>query len=271
MWRSGMIGVVLAVAVLTITGEWWAGVMGGIVCTVVILTLQAGAIVVPAFQAAVILNRLNLYTGMRKSGLRFILPFWHHVGYYVNLASKKADIKVPGLYTRDRVRVAISLSIFYRLDPWRVPVERRPELIGVLEPSAGSVLQGQVEHLLHRLIGQQDMTTLLQPETRTHVENCLLRELPRRLDGLGLAISGPIMLGSIELPEAVQAEINRAEQIRIQTSARADALNVLREAFGAQPDRAWEQVMEFEAIGALAQQSLPTYALLNSQSKNGKH
>ncbi len=67
------------------------------------------------------------------------------------------------------------------------------------------------------------------------------------------------MLGNIVLPEVVQAEINQAQLVRIQAQAKADALNVLGEALGAQPDQAWKKVLEVEAIDALAQNGVPVF------------
>jgi hypothetical protein len=67
------------------------------------------------------------------------------------------------------------------------------------------------------------------------------------------------MLASIALPEAVQAEINSAQRARIHAQARADVLDTLREALGAQPDGAWEKVIEVEAVDAMARSGMPLF------------
>jgi hypothetical protein len=151
------------------------------------------------------------------------------------------------------------LTLVYRLDPWAVQPESRPQLVDLLELSAVPILQRQVQHLLHRLVGQHGIASLLQPEIRASLEDCLTRELPCQVNWLGVDISGPVMLGNITLPGAVQAEINLAHQACIQARARADALNALGEVLGAQPNRAWEKVIEVEALEALARNGVPVF------------
>jgi hypothetical protein len=155
------------------------------------------------------------------------------------------------------VPVTISVSLIYSLDPWATQPERRPEFVDLLESAAAAILQRQVEHLLHRLVGGQSLNTLLEPEFRSCLEERLTQELPRRVGQFGIALSGPVMLGHITLPADLQAELNQAHQARIHAQARADALNTLKEALGAQPDPGWEKAMEVEALEAMGRNGVP--------------
>jgi regulator of protease activity HflC (stomatin/prohibitin superfamily) len=257
MWKTSIIVVPIVVAVLVVTGDWWASLIAGIVFTTVILALKAGIVVVPTRKAAVVFNRLKFYTGLRGPGLGFIFPFWEHVEFYLDLRPKIAQMTIRDIHTCDQVPVAISLSLFYRLNPWEMRPALRPHLIDLLELSAVPILQRQVEHLLRRLVGLQGIATLLQPDVRAYLEDCLANELPRHVGWLGVDISGRVMLGNIALPETVQAEINLAHQTQIHVRARAYTLNELREVLNAQPDRAWEKVIEVEAVDALGRNGAP--------------
>lgn len=259
MWKIGIVAVPVAVAVLVVTGEWWASLTAGLIFTAATLALKSGIVVVPARKAAVIFNRLKFYTGLRGPGLGFILPWWEYVAFYLDLEPRTAEITLRDIHTHDQVPVTISLTLVYRLDPWAIQPESRPQLVDLLELSAVPILQRQVQHLLHRLVGQHGIASLLQPKIRASLEDRLTRELPRQVNWLGVDISGLVMLGNITLPGAVQAEINLAHQARIQARARADALNALREVLGAQPDRAWEKVIEVEALEALARNGVPVF------------
>ena len=257
MWKVAVSAILTSLAVLIATGEWWPSLIIGFAVTTLVLALGAATVVVPERKAAVILNRLERYAGLRRPSLAFILPFWERVGFYLDLGPKTAQFTIPDIHTRNQVPVAISLTIFYHLDPWMIRRELRPQLIRDLEISSPTIIQNQVEHLLHGVVGHQDVAALLQPETRTHLEECLTRELPGRVGWLGIAISGHVMLRDITLPEPLQAEINRAQQTRIHARARAATLNALREILGVQPDQAWETVVELEAVDAMARNGVP--------------
>jgi regulator of protease activity HflC (stomatin/prohibitin superfamily) len=259
MSKISILAVLVFGVALLVTGEWWAGLIIGFVVTALILTLMAGIVFVPARKAAVVLNRLEGYSGLRRAGLAFIFPFWEHIGFYLDLSPKTARFSVSDIHTRDPVPVSISLMLFYHLAPWTIQSELRPQLIDGLEFSAPTIIQNQVEHLLHELVGYQAVTTLLQPETRAHLEACLTRELAGRVGWLGIVISDRVMLCHIALPESLQAEINRAQQTRIHARARADALNVLRERIGTQPDHLWDKVLEVEAIDTMARHGAPVF------------
>lgn len=257
MWKVFIIIVPIAVAVGAVTGEWWGSLAAGVILTTAILVLRAGVVVVPERKVAVIFNRLGFYTGLRDTGLGFVLPFWERVGFYLDSGPKPAQITVRDMHTSDQVPVTISLSLFYRLNPWEMQPELRPQLIDLLELSAMGMLQRQVEHLLRRLVGQQEIGDLLQSGARAHLEDCLANQLPRHVSRLGIVIQGLVMLGDITLPERVQAELNLAHQARTHARARAEALNALRETLSTQPERAWEKAIEVEAIDALARNGVP--------------
>jgi regulator of protease activity HflC (stomatin/prohibitin superfamily) len=247
------------VAALVATGEWWLSLIVGLAVTSLMLALRAAIVVVPERKAAVLFNQLKGYTGLRRSGLAFVLPGWERVGFYLDLGPKTAQFTIPDIHTRDQVPVAISLMLFYHVDPWRIQPALRPQLIHDLELSGPNIIQNQVEHLLRGMVGHQDIAALLQPETRVHLEECLTRELPGRVEWLGIAISGHVMLRHITLPESLQGEINRAQQTRIYARTRADALNALREVLDTQPDQAWEAVIELEAVDAMGRNGAPIF------------
>jgi heme A synthase len=141
----------------------------------------------------------------------------------------------------------------------QAPSELQPHLIDSLERSASAVLQRHVKHLLHGLVGQCRTAHLLRPRVRACLESRLTDELPHLVGRLGIVIIGQVMLGSISLPETVQAEINLAHQARMCSKARADTLNTLRETLDAQPSRAWEKVIELEAVEAMARSGAPHF------------
>jgi len=259
MWKVALLAVSTIVFTLIATSEWWASLIIGLTVTALILTLRAAIVVVPERKAAVIVNRLDGYTGLRHPGPAFILPFWNLIGFYINVDPKTVQFSVPGIHTHDQVPVAISLMLFYHLDPWMIQSELRPQLVHNLECSAPTVIQNEVEHLLHNQVGHLEIATLLQPETRVCIEKSLTCELPGRVQWLGIAISGQVMLRHISLPETLQAEINRAQQTRIYTRARADALTTLRETLGTQLDKAWEAIIELEAVAAVGRNGVPIF------------
>lgn len=257
MWKIAIGAVVFSAAVLLVSGAWQAGLAAGLILALAAPALRAGIVVVPARNAALIFNRLQLYTGLRGPGVNLILPFWEYVGGYLDLAPRARQISLGDLYTRDQVPVTISVSLIYHLDPWAIRPELRPQFVDLLQSAAVAVLQRQVEHLLHRLVGGQSLDTLLGPEFRARVEERLTQELPRRVGEFGIALSGPVMLGHITLPADLQAELNQAHQARIHAQARADALNTLKQALGAQPDPGWEKAMEVETLEAMGRNSVP--------------
>jgi regulator of protease activity HflC (stomatin/prohibitin superfamily) len=259
MWKVSAVAIPIAVAALVVTGEWWAGLLTGAILVAFILAAKAAIVIVPERKAAVIRNRLKFYAGLRGPGLGFILPLWEHVATYLDLGPKLAEFVVSDIHTLDRVPIAIALSFFYRLDPWKMQPELRSQLVDNLEYSAPAILQRQTLHLLHQLVGQQEIAALLQPEMRQYLEDRLAKQLSHQVQRLGVEILDEVMLASIALPEAVQAEINSAQRARIHAQARADVLDTLREALGAQPDGAWEKVIEVEAVDAMARSGMPLF------------
>jgi regulator of protease activity HflC (stomatin/prohibitin superfamily) len=257
MWKIVIGAVVFGAAVLLVSGAWQAGLAAGLFLALAAPALRASVVVVPARRAALIFSRLKLYAGLRGPGMSLILPFWEHVGGYLDLAPRARQISLGDLYTRDQVPVTISVSLIYHLDPWAIQPELRPQFVDLLESAAAAILQRQVEHLLRRLIGGQSLNTLLGPEFRACLEERLTQELPRRVGEFGIALSGPVMLGHIALPADLQAELNQAHQARIHAQARADALNTLKEALGAQPDPAWERAIEVETLEAMGRNGVP--------------
>jgi regulator of protease activity HflC (stomatin/prohibitin superfamily) len=257
MWKVAISAALVTLAALIATGQGRASLVIGLSIAALLLALRAAILVVPERKTAVIFNHLESYTGLRRSGLTFILPFWEHVGFYIDLGPRVARVTIPNIHTRDQVPVAISLMLFYNLDPWAIRSELQAELIVELETSAAGILHNQVEHLLHALVGQVNAVTMLQPGVRARLEDCLTQDLADRVSGLGLTISGRVMLGHIALPDLLQAEINRAQQMRIHAQARADVVNTLREALAIQPDGIWETIIELEAIEAMGRSGAP--------------
>ncbi len=283
MWKASAVAISSAVAALVVTDEWWAGLVTGVVLVALMLAAKATIVVVPERKSAVIRNRLKFYAGLRGPGFGVIRPLWEQVATYLDLGPKSAQFVISDIRTCDRVPAAISVSFFYRLDPWEMWPELRPHLIDSLERSAPAVLQRHVEHLLHQLVGQCRTAHLLQPRVRAYLESRLTDQLPHLVGRLGIVIIGQVMLGSILLPETVQAEINLAQQARMRAKARADTLDTLRETLGAQPSRAWEKVIEFEAVEAMARSGAPHFlpyaagwgwdvftGRANGKSRNGK-
>ena len=89
------------------------------------------------------------------------------------------------------------------------------------------------------------------------MESRLSDELSHLVGRFGIVIIGQVMLGSISLPEAIQTEINLAQQTRMRARSRADTLDTLRETLVAQPSRAWDKVIEVEAVDAMARSGRP--------------
>jgi regulator of protease activity HflC (stomatin/prohibitin superfamily) len=249
MWKASVVAIPIAVAVLLVTGDWRAGLLTATVLVPFILAAEAAIVVVPERKAAVIRNRFNFYVGLRGPGLGFMLPLWEHVATCLDLGPNLAEFVVSEIHTSDQVPIAIALSFFYRLDPWKMRPELRSQLVDNLECSAPAILRRQALHLLSQLVGQQGIAGLLQPETRQYLEDRLAKQLSHQVQRLGIEILDGVMLGSIALPEAVQAEINSAQRARVHAQARADVLDTLRQILGAQPDGAWEKVIEVEAVG----------------------
>ena len=101
------------------------------------------------------------------------------------------------------------------------------------------------------------MNTL--PDTRAQFEDALTHTLPRHVNWLGIELLGQVMLGGITLPEAIQTELNLAQQAQIRARTKADVLNMLKEVLGTQPARAWEHVIEAELVDAMARNGVPVY------------
>jgi regulator of protease activity HflC (stomatin/prohibitin superfamily) len=259
MWRIRLLAVPVAIAVAVTTGKWWATLIAVILLTAVILILKAGMVVVPERKAVVVFNCLKFYVGVRRPGLGLILPFWHHVGLYLDLGLKVAQLTLHDIHTRDQVPITLSLSLVYRLDPWTIPPEARPQLIDLLELSALPILQRQAEHLARQLVSQRGIAELFQPEVRAFLEDSLTDGLRHQVDRLGIVICDSVMLGHTGLPAALQAEIHLAHQARIHAMARVDALNALRETLDVQPERAWDKVLQVEAVDAMGRNGVPVF------------
>lgn len=257
MWKIGGAVVLVAGVVLVASGNWPAGLASGLLVGLALLTLRASIVAVPARQSAVIFNRLKAFAGLRRPGLGWLLPGWEYVAFYLDMGPRPAQITLGDMHTRDQVPVSMSVSLIYQLDPWAIRREARAELVDVLEPSALPMLQRQAEYLLRPLVGGYSVAELLRPEVRAALEDALGDGLARQVSRLGVILVGPVLLGPIVLPQAVQAELNQAHQAHIHARARAATLDALREALGAQPERAWEKVFELEALEVMARHGVP--------------
>ncbi|MFT2816331.1 slipin family protein [Leifsonia sp. A12D58] len=189
-----------------------------IVAIVIIVLLFASIRVVKQYEQGVVL-RFGRLIGLRKPGLRFIIPFVD-VMHRVSLRIVTLPIQSQGIITRDNVSVGVSAVAYYRvMDPAK-------SVIAI--ESVQAAIDQIAQTTLRKVVGQHSLDETL---AETDILNVNIREI---LDGQtldwGIEVT-LVELKDILLPESMKRAM--ARQAEAEREKRAKIINAEGESLAA--------------------------------------
>ena len=189
-----------------------------IVAIVIIVLLFASIRVVKQYEQGVVL-RLGRLIGLRKPGLRFIIPFVD-VMHRVSLRIVTLPIQSQGIITRDNVSVGVSAVAYYRvMDPAK-------SVIAIENVQAA--IDQIAQTTLRKVVGQHSLDETL---AETDILNVNIREI---LDGQTLDWGVEVTLVELKdilLPESMKRAM--ARQAEAEREKRAKIINAEGESLAA--------------------------------------
>jgi regulator of protease activity HflC (stomatin/prohibitin superfamily) len=180
---------------------------------VIIIGLVIAAVsvvIVSEFERVVVLT-LGRFTGVRKPGLRFVVPFLQD-GRRVDMREKTTDIPQQEALTKDGVRVRVNGVVYYSVKEPKDAILRTENYESATIEMAQSTLRSTV--------GTHDLADLADAE-RISVE--IQRALEVKTDPWGIKVSN-VEIKEVELPKEISRAMSRvAEAERLREARKIEA------------------------------------------------
>lgn len=158
---------------------------------------------------AVTMDRDGFIRRVLPPGRHMLRPF-EKIAFVLETKTKLTTDQVRSVVTGDGISVNFNWSGLYAVDPALITEDRSQRLRNL--PNAEKAIGRNVDIYLRKLIGNQRLQDLFDPQLRERLERQLNRVITDRLKGAGIVFKG-LNVQVIELPQEVAEALNKAKAI----------------------------------------------------------
>ncbi len=261
-------------------GIWGASGAVGAAIVVVFLLAVWGVrrwvyVTVPELETAVVYRAdSDTFARFLAPGRHWIMPFVEQLGAPIATASATAKGQCVNAETMGGIPLTIEWSLSYKLNPFRIPAEKRPKLARTLPKKAATAARNHVNNCIRHVVGDYPVDLLSQPGMVKRLEREVRQLAAARLADMGFEVSR-VMLGAIEMPATVRAALTESYEQKMRTEHEAQSLARLHRVVSQFSEADMARLLELERIYKLGEHGValvypPAYPPTPAPVRNGR-
>ena len=130
--------------------------------------------------------RLQLYNCIKGPGFFWINPFTQSVRYVIDTAPDFVALVAPGIQTKDRLQLDLTMALAYSFDPALMPPERAAVFVTWKQDTHRAIIRDSARRALQGVVPSFDADEICQGGVFGQIEQRLMEDLIRRLRPLAL-------------------------------------------------------------------------------------